>query len=282
MARLPFKSLETLEALVRLGSATGAARELGLSQSAVSNSLRRFEQDLGRKLFYRKGTRLVPTTDAEQMAAAVSRAISEIQASMPKQHPTTEPNVVRLCVSPTFAASWLAPKLDALRKRMQPVAIQVSSRVDLEDQADLWIRHAKRGQWEGLLTTPLLKETKAPVAAPRFISRAIVRDEDVAAYPLIGVDARPNEWKEWARKAGLSDTMNVETTFDVTSNAWEAARTGSGVALGDLDFLKHSITSGALMVLGQTTLSSYRYFLCRRSGDNRRSVRMVWDWLCSQ
>ena len=282
MARLPFKSLETLEALVRLGSATKAARELGLSQSAISNSLRRFEQDLGLKLFRREGTRLIPSKEATRMARAVSHAISEIALSMPSPQPTTDAGVVRLCVSPTFSACWLAPRLEALRERMKPISIQVSSRVDLVDKADLWVRHAKRVHWDGLLTTPILKETKAPVASPRLIGRPILNDEEIAIHPLIGVDARPNEWREWAQKAGVSSALNVDTTFDVTLTAWEAARTGSGVALGDLDFLKQSIASGELLVLSQTRLKSYRYFLCRRSGDNRRHVLQVWDWLSQQ
>ncbi len=77
---------------------------------------------------------------------------------------------------------------------------------------------------------------------PSFSRRVLVgveiSDADVPAYPLIGVDARRNEWAEWGEKAGVSRNFSVYTTFDVTLNDWAAARTGSGIALGDVAFYR--------------------------------------------
>lgn len=279
MGRLPFKSLETIESVVRLGSVTRAAAELRLSQSAISNSIRRFEHDLGQKLFERKGNSFSPTPAAEKIAQVAARAIVELNSAIPQKATTDGPDSVRLSVSPTFSARWLAPRLSAFRTAMKPAKLKVTSQVQFTDQADLWIRHAKRANWEGLMTTPLFHERKAPVVAPGLFSGGQTIDSRVLDYPLIGIGARQSEWTEWAHKAKLSTTITPETTFDVTLNAWDAAQSGSGVALGDIDLLKGEIARGDLLILGSTILTSYTYFLCRRSGEARRNVLRAWDWL---
>lgn len=57
---LAWDDLQTVEALVRLGSVVGAARELGLRHSSVSRRIDALERTLGSPLFLR-GARLRPT-----------------------------------------------------------------------------------------------------------------------------------------------------------------------------------------------------------------------------
>ena len=277
MGRLPFKSLETLECVVRLGSVTGAAQELGLSQSAISNSIRRFEQSLGLKLFERLGTSLVPTPEARQLANVTSVAISKLKDALPHGPTKGGPSVIRLSVPPTFSARWLAERLPALRKAMSPCKVTVSSKVELTEDADLWIRHGKRSDWEGFFAVPLVSEKKMPVAAPKLVEQRIITDADILNFSLIGIEARPQEWTEWVQKAGLRDRVIPEETFDVTLSAWDAAISGSGIALGDVDLLKDEIRRGDLLVLGKTALTSYRYYLCRRAIEDRKSVLRMWS-----
>jgi DNA-binding transcriptional LysR family regulator len=61
---MELKRLEVFEAIMRSGTVSAAARELGLTQSAVSRILARFEADLGFPLFRRAQGRLVPTARA--------------------------------------------------------------------------------------------------------------------------------------------------------------------------------------------------------------------------
>ncbi|MEM8796430.1 MAG: LysR family transcriptional regulator [Pseudomonadota bacterium] len=282
MSRLPFKSMETVEAVVRLQSVTRAAEELGLSQSAVSNSVRRFEQDLGSPLFVRDAKGLTPTDAALAIAQATSDAKSMLQSALQIVEERPDTRDVKLSVPPTFAARWLAARLSDLRSAMKPVRLHISSRVDLSDTSDLWIRHGQRGDWPGLFSIPFLSETKGPVASPDLVGTASVSDMDVRTFPLIGVDARPQEWAAWAKEAGLDGSIEPQFTFDVTASTWDAAMAGSGVALGDLDFLRTEIENGTLRRLGATTLQSYRYFLCCRHEEKRREVLKVWDWFVAE
>ncbi len=64
---LSLRQLEVLRAVVRLRTTVGAAREVGLSQPAVSHAIRAMEGTLGLPLFHRAGGRLLPTAEATQL-----------------------------------------------------------------------------------------------------------------------------------------------------------------------------------------------------------------------
>lgn len=55
------RGLESFREIMRMGSATAAARQLGLSQPAVSRLIAQLERELGFKVFHRVKGRLVPT-----------------------------------------------------------------------------------------------------------------------------------------------------------------------------------------------------------------------------
>ena len=53
---LPIKALIAFEATARIGSFSGAAEALSLTQSAVSQQVRKLEEFLGQALFLRRGS----------------------------------------------------------------------------------------------------------------------------------------------------------------------------------------------------------------------------------
>jgi DNA-binding transcriptional LysR family regulator len=74
--------LEVVLAVARLGGFRAAARDLGISSTALSRALAVLEERLGVRLFNRT-TRSVALTEAgEQFVAAVGPALAEIQQAM--------------------------------------------------------------------------------------------------------------------------------------------------------------------------------------------------------
>jgi DNA-binding transcriptional LysR family regulator len=69
---MDWNDLQTVEALVRLGTLDGAARALGLTHSTVSRRLAAIEAKVATSLFVR-GARLSPTPLAQQLAAEAAR-----------------------------------------------------------------------------------------------------------------------------------------------------------------------------------------------------------------
>ena len=72
------RSLECLRAVIVTGSATGAARQLGLTQPAVSRLLGVLERSIGFQLFERRKGRLVPTEEARTLCQEVDIALQSI------------------------------------------------------------------------------------------------------------------------------------------------------------------------------------------------------------
>ena len=70
------------DAIVQTGSLTAAARELHLSQPAVSHALARLREALGDPLFMRQGRRMLPTPYARGLTPSVRQALSTLQAGL--------------------------------------------------------------------------------------------------------------------------------------------------------------------------------------------------------
>lgn len=63
-------------------SNTKAAEKLGLTQSAVSNALKRLRMHLSDPLFERQGQNFVPTAEADRLAPVVRAALSSIEQTI--------------------------------------------------------------------------------------------------------------------------------------------------------------------------------------------------------
>ena len=92
--------LPAFEASARLGSFTKAAEELGVSQPAVSQSVRRLEAEIGVKLFYRNH-RIIALTDAGsilkddvyQGLEQIEKSIKQLQRKKKSKHVTLSASV---------------------------------------------------------------------------------------------------------------------------------------------------------------------------------------------
>lgn len=78
------RQIELFRAVVRCQTTVKAARELGLSQPAVSNAIKHLESQAGFPLFERVNNRLFPTAEARQLYQA-SDPISALHAALKVQ-----------------------------------------------------------------------------------------------------------------------------------------------------------------------------------------------------
>lgn len=72
---LEMRQLEMFAATARTGSFTAAARELGVGQPAVSQTVRRLEEQLGMVLFERTGRSVIPTGAATALLPSALAAL---------------------------------------------------------------------------------------------------------------------------------------------------------------------------------------------------------------
>ncbi|WP_163576702.1 LysR family transcriptional regulator [Halomonas faecis] len=73
------KALAVFKTLYEAGSASQAARTLGITQSGVSRSLSQLEHNLGLQLFLREKNRLVATPEAKELYEEILRLMGNIE-----------------------------------------------------------------------------------------------------------------------------------------------------------------------------------------------------------
>ncbi|MCX7630282.1 MAG: LysR family transcriptional regulator [Geminicoccaceae bacterium] len=116
--RVEFRQVRVFEAVARHGSITRAARELHLTQPAVSMSVRQLEETLGLTLVERIGRRIVLTPAGQELADHARRMVQaavDLEAAA-EQMRGLDRGVLRLAVVST-ANYFLAPILAAFRRR---------------------------------------------------------------------------------------------------------------------------------------------------------------------
>lgn len=80
-APLDSRQLRAFTVLARTGSFTQAARELHLTQSAISHSMKALETETGCRLLDRLGKKIVPTQAGEQLLQHAEKILSEMQVA---------------------------------------------------------------------------------------------------------------------------------------------------------------------------------------------------------
>lgn len=279
-AGLPsLRGLAALDALARHGRHGAAAATLGISRSALSHRIAELEAELGTRLVVRQGRTSALTDEGLALLAAMGDALEKIRAAVAPLH--RRRRQIRLSTVNTLASNWLLPRL-ADFQRVHPgieIAVLTTQRlVDLDaEDIDGAIRHGT-GNWPGLTSRLLFRETLVPAAVPGLARRA---PND---WPLIRARSRYQDWLRWWRASGQT-TMMPEGGMVVENRAQalDAALAGAGVLLTDARFIEAHLASGRLVRLGPVTdLDEGYYFVRRPLTRNPRLIDAFEQWLGGQ
>ncbi len=144
--------LRVLEAVVRNGSLSAAARELCVTPAAVSHRLRDLELASGTALVLRSGMRFLPTDTGRQVLESLGDAFQRIRAAdailrLDKDQP------LRIVSSYSFAVLWLAPRIATFQARHPGLRLFLhpSHTPPPDGQGDVTVVHAAQrphlGKW---------------------------------------------------------------------------------------------------------------------------------------
>lgn len=146
-----FHHLKGFVAVARTGNFTRAAEELGLSQSALSRSVRKLELQVGKPLFERQPRKITLTPLGEIF---YPRAIEILQLVEQTFHELSEANHgghVRLAVIPTIAPYFLPRLLSDFAQQVPNIKISV-----LEETSEISIKKCEHGEVDiAILALPL-------------------------------------------------------------------------------------------------------------------------------
>ena len=104
--------LRVLDAVLTEGSATSAAKALGMTQSAVSHALGRLRDQLGDPLVVRGGHGLLPTPRGEALRGPVRRVLSDLsEALAPVEFDPATARMELKIAAPDYTTVILLPAL---------------------------------------------------------------------------------------------------------------------------------------------------------------------------
>jgi LysR family glycine cleavage system transcriptional activator len=248
----PLNALRAFEAAARHLSFTRSARELHVTQAAVSHQVKALEQFLGCKLFERR-TRALGLTDegrallpvASGAFASLLEATERIQSGELRRHLTVS-------VLPSFAARWLVPRLRRFRRAHPEIELHLQPSTALADlgrgEADIAIRWG-RGRYTGLAVQRLMGDESFPVCSPQLLRgpKRLRKPSDLGRHILLH-DDNDDDWLEWLAAAGIADARATRGMFFADASLMlQAAADGLGVALGRRVLVSGDLRTGRLV-----------------------------------
>jgi len=281
--------LKCFEAAARYESFTAAAKELGLTQGAVSRHVKELEDQVGAALFRREG-RGVRLTDAGRNLAAelfddlarLRRTISHAVAA------GSSTELLSIAVPPTFGSRWLVPRLPNFKAVRNDLELVVYSRPEPFELADSSIDlaiHSGGEDWPGAQLTPLCPEGLVAVAAPELIERYDVgRPDALFELPLLHLSSRPMLWENFRQTLpGVHQPARKGSYFDQFALIIASAIAGLGTAILPTYLIENEIRSGALIQVSELPASFGRnYYIATPAGATKPLAKQFSTWLRTQ
>ena len=277
--------LSAFEAVCRLGSTSAAARELNLTQGAVSRLVQNLEGQLGVTLFQREGRRLQPTEPALAYARDVRKALELIARASLGLRANPGSGVLNLAILPTFGTRWLAPRLGEFLAENPGVTLNLGTRMrpfDFSTETFDAAIHFGIRPWPGAEHLPLFEERVIAVCSPAYAAEHRMETaEDVAKQSLFQLESRPNAWGAWFAHHGIEAPHRQGVMFDQFAPMTQAAAHGAGVALLPEFLARPEIAEGRLVPTpGEAVSGVGSYFLVWPAGATLSPPLIAFrDWI---
>ena len=143
----PLGTLRAFEAAARHLSFKEAAKELGLTPTAISHQVRLLEEYCGKMLFCRRPRPLALSDAGARLFPAIRDGFDVFASALASLAGETEAKPLRVTTTSAFASRWLVPRLSRWREVHADIALSiigVDRVVKLDaDEADLAIRYAR-------------------------------------------------------------------------------------------------------------------------------------------
>jgi DNA-binding transcriptional LysR family regulator len=286
-------SLTVFEAAGRLQSFSAAARELNMSQAAVSYAVARLEEQLGQALFLREYRRVRLSEAGARFHADVTIGLSHIQRSAQGLRAMSAGGHVTLNCSTAFAAWWMVPRMEAFRAALPHVDLRIQTTerdIDLLSEAiPLGIRGGRPGDWPGYHAAALAPEEIFPVCSAQHAARiGTVDSADLLHQPLIHLEEPYRQaatWADWFTSAGLDRRLAPKgLAINDYVLVIQAVIEGQGIALGWRHLVEGLVRKGVLVRLTDHALSTGASFhiIWPRERTISKAATEVRDWLLTQ
>ncbi|OAG74472.1 LysR family transcriptional regulator [Gluconobacter japonicus] len=259
MRREELGSLAMFMAVADEGSFTKAAGKLGISQSALSHSLRRLEARLGLRLLTRTTRSVALTLAGERLIETLRPALEDIDQKLAaltelRDRPA---GTVRITTSSHAAYTVLWPVIDRLTAENPDINVEINIEGGLVDivaeRYDAGIRLGERLE-QDMIAVPISPRLRmAAVVAPSYLSGKAIPETpyDLAQHNCINVRLPTSgglyAWEFERDGKEIRVKTQGQLVFNDINLIVKAALAGHGIAFMLEDHVEDHLSSGRLV-----------------------------------
>ena len=294
LGQMSLDLLRAFETAARLRSFTAAAIELGTTQPAVSQQIKRLEEQLATRLFDRIYRGIELTEAGEVLFSHVQAGLQAMDSGLTAVTGHHQHEVLQVATDFAFAAYWLMPRLHRFHKANPDVDVSLVTsershsmlRADIDVAVLFGDGRFKQGESRWLFS-----EEVFPVCSPQLlVGRELPLPTDaLREFPLLHLRGEGgNSWFDWA---GVFRALNIpqapapgQLRFDNYTLLIQAAIAGQGVAIGWRHLVDALLDQGLLCrPIAATALSGHGYYVVLPQRKRRvQIVQQFVDWLTSE
>jgi DNA-binding transcriptional LysR family regulator len=242
MPRADLNDLLAFLAVARERSFTRAAAQLGVSQSALSQTVRGLEARLGLRLLARTTRRVVPTETGERLLRTLGPRFEEIDAELQAVRESREKpaGTIRITATEYATESVLLPKLAKLLREYPDIKVEIVIDYGLADivaqRYDAGVRSGEQVA-KGMIAMRIGPDMRmAVVGAPSYFENRPepTKPQDLIAHNCINLRLPSHggvyawEFEKDARE--LKVRVEGQLVFNTTIQMLNAALAGLGLA----------------------------------------------------
>ena len=220
------RAMGVFACVVESGSFSGAAKELGITTSAVSQQIRSLETEMNVTLLHRS-TRRINLTESgqaffqscQEMMAAAERGkirISELQDDLVGE--------IRIATTPILGVSHVVPALSRWIDAHSGLQFTIDADynyVDLtNERIDIALRMAPSVDEEQFEAYPLAKVEQILLASPAYLNQhsPITKPSDLESHKLVSVDIVKDYSKIAFEHFETKESVSIEMDVKVQTN----------------------------------------------------------------
>jgi LysR family glycine cleavage system transcriptional activator len=288
----PLNALRAFEAAARHGSFAHAARELHVTQGAVSRHVKLLEEHLDLVLFRRLPRGLELTAAGHRLLPKLSASFDMIREAASDAAGASRE--LKLIAPATLTHRWLMPRLARFKSLHPEIQISVGLLRSSWDEFykggfDLAISCPSDEAIPPELERILIRQERlTPVCAPSLLRNDLPLREprDLKRHVLLHPSLDLYDWRKWLARAGLSGEIDCRKGqfYETMEMAIQAAVGGLGVAIADLYLVGDELAARLLVApFDVVTGDGAGYFILGRRGRFADpTIAAFRDWLMSE
>lgn len=293
MALEGYSDLLAFIAVTRERSFTRAAAQLGVSQSALSHTIRALEARLGVRLLTRTTRSVAPTEAGEQLFNKLAPRFEEIEADLAEVFELRDSprGTLRISATDYAANAVLWPRLATFMPRYPDINIEIITDYGLTDivaeRFDIGVRLGDQVAQDMIAVRIAADLRMAMVASPAYLEAhpAPQAPDELARHNCINLRLPTHggcyPWELARGEEALQVRVQGQLTFNGTYQMLAAALDGCGVAYLPEDLALEHVMAGRLCWVLQDWFPTFPglhiYYPSRRQSS--RALSLVVDAL---